>query len=144
MPDVNMEDQTTTEARVTTTTTTMLSPSLAHTTTTAPTSSLEVTVPHTTGRLALSLEGTDNLCVQSPQVRMLVATPALVTEGSTITRAEAESTFSGSTTQYDFWLVPPAKEMSGTDRLHRCFTTFSSAAVSGKRRAAFTEEKGER
>jgi hypothetical protein len=54
--------------------------------------------------------------------------------GSTVKFAGAESTFSGSTTKYDFWLVPPATEKSGDDSFHRCFTTFSSVAANGNPR----------
>jgi hypothetical protein len=70
--------------------------------------------------------------------------PSLSMAGTTITLAGAESTFSGSTTQYGFWLVPPATQKSGPHRFHRGFTTLSSAVANGKRRAAFTEGKDER
>ncbi len=96
-----------------------LSPSHPGATTTAPTSSVEVTVPNTSGPVVFSLVVTDNLGVksspayatvniQSPPVATLVATPATVTAGGAITLSGSGSTSSGSIASYTFSLVPAA------------------------------------
>ncbi len=97
----------------------VLSPSQPSTTTTAPTSTIEVTVPNKSGPVVFSLVVTDNLGVksqpayatvniQSPPVAVLVATPATVTTGGAITLSGAGSTSSGSIASYTFSLVPAA------------------------------------
>ena len=96
-----------------------LSPSQPSTTSAAPTSSVEVTVPNKSGPVVFSLVVTDNLGVksqpayatvniQSPPVAVLVATPATVTAGGAITLSGAGSTSSGSIASYTFSLVPAA------------------------------------
>ncbi|HEX8713649.1 MAG TPA: hypothetical protein VF730_17360 [Terracidiphilus sp.] len=94
-----------------------LTPSNPSTTTNAPTSSVAVTVPNTTGTVTFSLVVTDNLGVQSapafatvtiqgPPVAVLTATPATLAENGTIELTGAKSTSSGSIASYKFSLVP--------------------------------------
>ncbi len=97
----------------------VLSPAQPSTTTTAPTSSVDVTVPNKSGPVVFSLVVTDNLGVksqpayatvniQSPPVAVLVAAPATVTTGGAITLSGSGSTSSGSIASYTFSLVPAA------------------------------------
>jgi hypothetical protein len=99
------------------TTVVSLSSSSPSTTTTAPTSSVEVTVPSVVGSVKFSLVVTDNLgqksapayaevTIQGPPSAVLDATPAVVTEGGTITLSGSGSTSSGSIANYDFSYVP--------------------------------------
>ncbi|MGA3132226.1 MAG: hypothetical protein ABSD59_15575 [Terracidiphilus sp.] len=94
-----------------------LSASSPSTTTTAPTSSVEVTVPNVAGSVKFSLVVTDNLgqksaaavaevTIQAPPTAVLSATPAVVAENGTITLSGATSTSSGSIASYDFSYVP--------------------------------------
>jgi len=94
----------------------VLTPTNPSTTTTAPTSSVEVTVPNTTGTVKFSLVVTDNLGVQSapayaevtiqaPPTAVLTATPSPVPEGGTITLSGTGNT-TGSIAKYTFSLVP--------------------------------------
>lgn len=88
------------------------------TTTTAPTSSVAVTVPGITGTVTFSLVVTDNLgvasqpafatvTIQGAPIAALAATPASVAEGGTIELSGADSTSAGSIASYNFSLVPP-------------------------------------
>jgi hypothetical protein len=96
-----------------------LSSSQPSTTTNAPASSVQVTVPNKSGPAVFSLVVTDNLGVksapayatvniQSPPVAVLTASPATVTAGGAITLSGAGSTSSGSIVSYTFSLVPAA------------------------------------
>ena len=116
MSDISPEGHLVAEAAAATTTVT-LTPTSPSTTTTAPTSSVPVVVPGTTGTLKFSLVVTDNLGVQSqpayatvtvqgPPVAVLAATPSPITEGGTITLSGAQSTSSGSIAKYEFSFVP--------------------------------------
>jgi hypothetical protein len=100
-------------------TTTPLSPTNPSVTTTAPTASVAVTVPNTSGTVTFSLVVTDNLGVQSAPafatvtiqgapVAVIAATPATVAAGGAIELAGTGSTSSGSIASYTFALVPPA------------------------------------
>ena len=100
-------------------TTTPLSPTNPSVTTTAPTASVAVTVPNTSGTVTFSLVVTDNLGVQSAPafatvtiqgapVAVIAATPGTVAVGGAIELAGTGSTSSGSIASYTFALVPPA------------------------------------
>jgi hypothetical protein len=97
---------------------TALSPGNPKVTTTAPTSSISVTVPNTSGQVTLSLVVTDNLGVvsqpstvtiniQSAPVAVLTAASDTVAAGGPIQLSGAQSTSSGSIASYTFSLVVP-------------------------------------
>ena len=99
-------------------TSTPLSPTNPKVTTTAPTSSISVTVPSTSGQVTLSLVVTDNLGVvsqpstitiniQSAPVAVLRAASDTVAAGAPIQLSGADSTSSGSIASYTFSLVVP-------------------------------------
>lgn len=97
---------------------TALSPSNPKITTTAPTSSVSVTVPNTSGQVTFSLVVTDNLgvvsppstvtvTIQSPPTAVLKAGSATTAAGGVIQLSGAGSTSSGSIASYTFSLVNP-------------------------------------
>jgi len=97
---------------------TPLSPASPTVTTTAPTSSVLVTVPNTSGTVTFSLVVTDNLGVESAPafatvtiqgapVAVIAATPETVAVGGRIDLSGVGSTSAGSIASYTFALVPP-------------------------------------
>lgn len=97
----------------------VLTPANPSTTVTAPASSVEVTVPNTTGTVRFQLVVTDNLgqqstpayatvSIQGPPVAALTATPGTVQEGGAIQLSGAGSSSGGSIASYTFSLVPVA------------------------------------
>ncbi len=95
----------------------VLTPANPSVSTTAPVSSVSVTVPGTTGPVRFSLVVTDNLGVESapafatvtiqrPPVAALTASPSAVTEGGAIELSGVSSTSAGSIASYRFSLVP--------------------------------------
>jgi hypothetical protein len=87
--------------------------------TTAPASSVSVTVPNTSGTVTFSLVVTDNLgvksapayatvTIQGAPVAVLAATPTTVAAGQAIDLSGSGSTSTGSIASYTFSLVPPA------------------------------------
>ncbi|MGD0096994.1 MAG: hypothetical protein ABSB60_10895 [Terracidiphilus sp.] len=87
--------------------------------TSAPHSSISVTVPNTSGTVTFSLVVTDNLGVQSKPafvtvtiqgtpVAVLSATPKEIAAGGAVKLAGDASTTSGTITSYTFSLAPPA------------------------------------
>ncbi len=96
-----------------------LSPANPSVTTTAPSSSVSVSVPNAAGTVTFALVVTDStgvesapayatVTIQGTPVAVLTATPPSVTVGGAIELSGAGSTSSGSIVSYKFSLVPAA------------------------------------
>lgn len=103
---------------------TVLTPANSSTSTSAPVSSVAVTVPAQSGTVMFSLVVTDNLGVESapasaavtiqgPPVAVLTATPAAVAPGGAIELSGSGSTSTGTIVRYTFSLMPTPNAANG-------------------------------